>query len=549
MRRFFAPFLLCALLGCPADDDDDDVADDDDVLDDDDAVDDDDTTADDDDTTPDDDDATPDDDDATPVCGSDVFEPNDGAGDAVPLLTSAVQLGACEDDVDWYALSAAAPFELRVVFAHAEGNLDATLFEVDGQTVIAEAASEDDDELIPVPAGETLLRVAMVLDAGDPGSRYALARADEPCIVDLTEPNSEQPFGMELAQFGSLASCPDGDEALDLFNLPFINDMSPGVTMVIEVSAPIDEGNLALELRSESGQLFDSLDTNDATQRLEWVVPEDWDDLMRLHVLQTSEAGVLPGNHYDLEARAAPPPDVQCPADALEYNSDDFAGSLVAMSGAPYTDLVVCDDDVDWFKLSAPGGTTATVTWDPAEGGLDLLLKEIDGTVVDAAAGDGGSLTVSGAAANPAEPVLLRVQVDSDAGAFGVPYSLDLLDLGYCLEDRMEPNDTLQDPWPVGLRPYPRRSACPGDDDVFALLAVAGQTLVVDVPHDGSEGTLAVSLFDPSGAEVDSVLGASGAASVSSPVRATGYYVLRVVLSNDVGTTPGLTYDLNPSAE
>ncbi len=539
--------LLVLLLGCPGGepandddatdaDDDDDSADDDDVIDDDDAIDDDDSA--------DDDDAI-DDDDATPIaCGGDVFEPNDADADAVPLPTSAIKLGTCIDDVDWYALDAAAPAELRVVFAHAEGNIDATLFAADGETVLAEGVSEDDDEVLGLPAGEALLRVTLTGDAGEPGSRYELARSDEPCLPDRTEPNNPEPFGMEVARIGSLASCPDGDEALDLFNLPFIIDLTPGVTVVAEVHAPQAEGNLALELRNEPGQLFASVDTSDDAQRLEWIVPEDYDELMRLHVLQTDEAGVLPGNRYDLDVSVDPPPDTQCPLDDFEYNSDDFAGSLVAMSGSPYTGLWVCHDDVDWFKLSASGGATATVTWDPAEGGVDLLLKEIDGAVVDAASNTAGAVTVSGAATNPVEPVLLRVQLDGDEGAFGLPYTLDIIDSGYCLEDRMEPNDSLDDPWPVGLRSYPKRSLCPDNDDVFALLAVAGETLVVETPFDPAQGTLSLTLFDPTGAEVD-----SGSERVSAPVRASGYYLLQVSLQSDLGAAPGLIYDLNAEAE
>jgi hypothetical protein len=82
-----------------------------------------------------------------------------------------------------------------------------------------------------------------------------------------------------------------------------------------------------------------------------------------------------------------------CQDDGFEEN--DSRGSAAAIGDGTYGDLMICDNDHDWFVVSAdPGTLTASIAFTHATSDLDMELLDAAGTQLDSSTGSGDSETV-----------------------------------------------------------------------------------------------------------------------------------------------------------
>lgn len=114
-----------------------------------------------------------------------------------------------------------------------------------------------------------------------------------------------------------------------------------------------------------------------------------------------------------------------------------------------------------------------------------------------------------------------------------------------CIEDPLEDNDTRE-----AARPLPTPGpdfliylrACPGDDDWFSIIAIAGQELQIDVSFSHAEGDIDISLFDPDGNWVADAHSVTDDERITYVASETGTYTLLVWLIWDAGPTTGNDY-------
>jgi hypothetical protein len=77
------------------------------------------------------------------------------------------------------------------------------------------------------------------------------------------------------------------------------------------------------------------------------------------------------------------------------YEENDLRGGAASIADGSYTDLMICDEDHDWFVVNANAGTlTASISFTHATSDLDLELFDADGNQLDNSAGTGDSETV-----------------------------------------------------------------------------------------------------------------------------------------------------------
>lgn len=111
------------------------------------------------------------------ACQDDRLEPNDTLGGATRILAERQEpLQICPDNDDWYLVAARAgeTFTVRALFTHVEGNLDLTLYALDGRTVLARGTGLSDLEQVThtaTAAGEYAVRI---YGEGGTANRYAL---------------------------------------------------------------------------------------------------------------------------------------------------------------------------------------------------------------------------------------------------------------------------------------------------------------------------------------------------------------------------------------
>jgi hypothetical protein len=89
--------------------------------------------------------------------------------------------------------------------------------------------------------------------------------------------------------------------------------------------------------------------------------------------------------------------DLMGPTDCQDdsYEENDLRGGAASIADGSYADLMICDEDHDWYVVNAAAGTlTATISFVHATSDLDLELFDADGNELQNSAGTGDSETV-----------------------------------------------------------------------------------------------------------------------------------------------------------
>ena len=587
-------------------DDDDATGDDDDAT-----GDDDDATGDDDDATgDDDDDATGDDDDATgDPCIEDSYENNDDAASATPIADGTISsLSSCPGDSDYYLISLAAGDELdvSVLFSHAEGDIDVELIDSAGTVLDSGVSTDDNESLGPYSAvanTDVLVLVELYADTGSfPGNSYELevtisgaagddddatgddddatgddddatgddddaagddddatgddddaagddddAAGDDDdatgptCVDDGFEENDSVTTASALSAglTSGLTIC-DGD--FDYYSIT----LAEGEILSVDALFADADGDIDIALLDVSGsQVASSTSTTDDETLGPYSAPVA--GTYTIEVELYADAGVNPGNTYELDIAVLPAP---CLDDSYEDNDSASAGSVVG-SGLT-SGLVICPADDDYYLIDLAVGETLTMTtlFTDAEGDIDIELTDPNGTFVDSSASTSNDETVGPYIASIPGTYVLSVTLFTDSGSTpGNSYDLDVDVLpAPCLDDAYEDNDTTLTAAPLGAGLYPGLGACDADPDYYAITLGAGDELSVDALFSDAEGDIDIELFDTTGNSVAFSMSGSDNESIG-PITASvgGTYLLLVDLYSDDGVIPGNDYDLDIS--
>ncbi len=200
-----------------------------------------------------------------------------------------------------------------------------------------------------------------------------------------------------------------------------------------------------------------------------------------------------PGRRQCADGRCVPGP---CAGDAF-----DGLGEPPVVPARSWTDLVLCDGDVDRYRveLAADEGLRVTVRHDAAIGDLALRLTAPGAPALVYVESDGGAgIEVVGLAPSPAAQVV-DVEIDGRTG-FDVPYVLTIERLGpdECPADPLEvpfANDTRDQASPIGGAPVAVR-LCADDVDWLGFEAAAGTVIEATALADDLPEILLIDLYD-----------------------------------------------------
>lgn len=197
------------------------------------------------------------------------------------------------------------------------------------------------------------------------GERCDLARGrcvSSGCSLDQNEPNDSQEQSTDLgtAHLRDLSLC--GPEDQDWFRIA----LKAGDRIHVNVETNVlTSGGLEVQLRSSAGSIVKShpllvdATVSTAGDYFLRVVTSDLQARYSLHVI------VVRG--------------VPCSDDAHEPNNE--ASEATRLLPGTYPNLQACPGDPDWYVVDVPGGKTirASLTHDPLQGDLDLILFDSDG--------------------------------------------------------------------------------------------------------------------------------------------------------------------------
>jgi len=356
-------------------------------------------------------------------CEDDNWEDNDHLSDATEVSLGSVSgLVICENDPDWFVITATAGevVQIKLEFAQDDGDIDLKLYDLDG-SILAQSLSATDDENLNYyneSDGPLYIEVSFYnTNSTTTSNEYLLdiSSAMPPeCTADAMETNNTQFTAAELPD-GSTTGLLVCEYDVDWFRFT----LAEAEQISLVASYDIAEGDLDMALYNTLGEnLVSSVSTDD--DELLTYLPNIAGDYF-LAVQLYADEGNIYGNHYSLNLTREQRP--TCSDDANEEN-DDFETASAVGTGT-HSDLNACDDD--WYEITPEEGQlfSAVLTFDSEQGDLDLLL-------VDAAQQPLGSSSSPEEEeeleyeAMSTEPIYLQVKLFSDAGDIGVPYTLQL---------------------------------------------------------------------------------------------------------------------------
>lgn len=249
-----------------------------------------------------------------------------------------------------------------------------------------------------------------------------------------------------------------------------------------------------------------------------------------------AEDADCPGRRQCADGRCPPGP---CAGDRFDGERDPSP-----LAARTWTDLVLCDGDVDRYRVElAPGeGLRIAVRHDPADGDLALRLTAPDAPALIYAASDGAAgLETVGLPPSPAAQVV-DVEIDGRVG-YDTRYALTVerLPADACPPDPNEvpfANDARDRATPIGPAPPPV-ALCPEDTDWLGFDAAAGTALTVVAVSEGQPEILLVDLLDPADEVLASALIEDRALVLRGGIAETGPHALRLA-----GADAPITLDL-----
>ncbi len=461
----------------------------------------------------------------------------------------------CADDIDFFSFEARAgdTLEATATFAHADGDLDLTLYRAAGMVELATADTDDDNETVTatLPADGTYLLAIDAIDADD--QRYNLDVALRgACVEDEAEPN-ENPDSASPITPGTLEGMGLCAREEDWYRV----ELEPGDTLTASLFYDPLRDDTDLELYGPNQNFIARSNSSGPVDRFTYTAPGGGTHYLRIYPFAADPVGA--SVTYDLDLQLAPEPDT-CTPDPLEPNDDTPQRLDLGLDRAEVGGLTLCQDDTDRFSF--------------------LLLQPrtlfISATVPSTIPQSALTLTTPDNQTLQGQPVLGGRQIELPQAPAGL-YTLDIsrgpdgtIEATYdllieaadqtCVDDLFEPNDAIGTAIDAGEGDFPGLTHCPTGPDCYIITAQPGDAIGAQIAFEHRQGDLRLDLYDPGQAllatsnsqgNTETVLtqalqGGRHVACVSGPEQSAQPYDLKLIRTN---VCPEDLFAPNPSAE
>jgi hypothetical protein len=480
-------------------------------------------------------------------CRDDGFEDNDTRADAAVVLGGTLDgLVVCPGDSDYFAIDLAAGDDLAITatFSDAAGDVDLLLFNADG-TVVGSAITVSDDETIDYTAtrsGRYVVQAYLLGDDDVLGNTYELdldvTSAGPACDTDRFENNDSVTTARDFDEgtYESLIVCSDDEDY-------YAFDLGVGDTINIDVDFDFFDGNINIDLRNSAGTVVaESTNLFTSAESISYIAPSAGRYVLNVRLSFDLGSSAI----YDLDVsidEAAP----TCIDDGLEDNDTLDTARVIGGSTAA---LRVCTGDDDYYEFALGAGDTLTVLAEfaDAEGDIDVRILNGAGAVVASGVTTDDDEILEYVAVE-AGTYFVRVSLYLDAGSTdGNGYALDF-DIeeapvsSACPTDRLENNDSIDDPEPLPPELYTGLFVCEDDEDWYRIPLFAGDTITIDLTFAHADGDIDLRLLNSIGGVLRSSVTSSDNEQVEYDITEDGTYLVRVTLYSDFGDV-GAEYDI-----
>ncbi len=243
-----------------------------------------------------------------------------------------------------------------------------------------------------------------------------------------------------------------------------------------------------------------------------------------------------------------------CPADDSFEENDDLA-SAAAVTPGDHPGLTACQDDDDYYSVTAEAGDfiTVSLTFLDDDADLDLEIQSAEGTTLDSS-GSGTDNEFAFYEVSEAGTYIIYVEFfGEDDDVAGVTYDMrvsvgDPPPADPCATDDIyEPNDWQATAAAITVGSYADLKTCLGNDDYYAVELPVGDVQFL-LTHTYAAGDLDLRVLDAEGNTLLNGTGLSGDDDelITPAIETAGTYWVRVNQFNDPDsdTAPGQDYSL-----
>jgi hypothetical protein len=185
-----------------------------------------------------------------------------------------------------------------------------------------------------------------------------------------------------------------------------------------------------------------------------------------------------------------------------DFEQNDSASAATNLIIGTSITAIACDGDPDYYRVAIPEAgpvLTVDVRFAHTDGDLYLELQDSSGRLIAEADGSGDQEHLEHTITAPGD---YYVVVASNLGS--ATYDLEAT-TSTCIDDTYEPNDGVSSARSLASGQQLAGRVCPGNDDYYAIEAMAGRPVVVWASFDQTEGDLDLELRD----ERDNIVGQS----------------------------------------
>ncbi|MGM0555101.1 MAG: PPC domain-containing protein [Myxococcota bacterium] len=479
----------------------------------------------------------------------DTFENNDDSSEATSLSTGSYSdLLSCSGDFDWYSTQVAAGETLTVTtdFDTADGDINLFLYADDASTELDRSSTRNAPEQVSYQSSSSQTLYYRVEASGSSASiPYSMdvgITAATACVDDRFAGNTDAASAEPVTVPGLYERLRKCESTSDWFAVDLTQDQEFEAFIRHDASVADLDLKLWREDPANPGDFVEEGSSSTTTDDESILYTPPADDTYYVEVLSKTTAR----NDYDLllykdvggtqdviDDGVDGPADRSCP-DQFE-NNDTRPGEVAEIPSGTYGNLLICDNDVDFYSVFVPAGATLSVDlfFSTAENNIDAeVFRGTDTTPISGVGGrsttDNESISVTnnqGVGENYVIEVYGRDQADA---YYDMEVGLTFSDP--CSEDSFgtaaTPNFTQSDAASITAGSY-ELQLCEGTEDWYQFSLNNGEDVQAFIELQNRLGNIDIELYDAGGAQMASTT-SSNTEEIDYTATVGGTYYLRV---------------------
>ena len=370
------------------------------------------------------------------------------------------------------------------------------------------------------------------------GGAYVDFQCAEPtCVADVYEEDDTigEATLVDEGYYSGMIVC-SGDD--DYYSLVVGNNE----TITARAIFTHAEGDVDLRLYNPDGGIVASSTSNSDDEQLTTSSLMAGAYSLRVNLDAWAGDDALPGNRYELDLAFGQP----CVDQHEDNETLETAAPLV---GGSHPGLWICPGDEDWYELLLSNNEFVALEahFIHAEGDMDMRLYNARGVIVASATSNSDDERIVYTTSESGR-FYLRVNQDAWGGDDATPgneYEL-VLGLGTACTDVYEDNDTSDDAAAVAGGTHADLSACPADEDWYAVTVGGNELIDALLTFTDATGDVDLRLYDATVTQVASATTDSDDERIVYTTPQAGVYYLRAALDGYDGAslTAGNPYSM-----